>query len=146
MNIGDFGKTRIELGRFVRFLLAGGAAAVINISCRILFNRFMLYEVAIPAAYAVGVLFAFLLNKLLVFAPSGRGVGVEGIRFILVNLLGVTQVWCVSVALAYIIFPAFGFADHAYTVAHVIGVMSPVITSYLGHKYFSFRPKGISMS
>lgn len=144
MNIYDLEKTRIELARFVRFLLAGGAAAVVNISCRILFNRFMPYEVAIPAAYAIGMLCAFVLNRLLVFAPSGRGVGVDGIRFVLVNLLGVAQVWCVSVALARIVFPAVGFTDHAYTVAHVIGVMSPVITSYLGHKYFSFRPKNVS--
>ena len=47
----------------------------------------------------------------------------------------------VSVGLARFIFPATGFAWHAETVAHVIGVAVPVFTSYLGHKHFSFAAK-----
>ena len=37
-----------------------------------------------------------------------------------------------------LIFPAVGFTWHGETVAHVIGVLVPVVTSYLGHKHFSF--------
>jgi putative flippase GtrA len=84
---------------------------------------------------------AYLLNKQLVFDASGRGVTTEYLRFALVNLFAVAQVWIVSVGLARLLFPAIGFAWRAETVGHVIGVMVPVFTSYLGHQHFSFAKK-----
>jgi len=53
--------------------------------------------------------------------------------------LAFAQVWVVSVGLARVIFPAIGFSWRAETVAHVVGVLSPVVTSYVLHKRFSFR-------
>ena len=55
--------------------------------------------------------------------------------------LAVAQVWIVSVGLARFVFPAIGFTWHDETVAHVIGVLVPVVTSYLGHKHFSFAAR-----
>jgi putative flippase GtrA len=130
-----------ELRRFILFLGAGGAAALVNILSRIALNWAMPYEMAIVVAYVVGMTTAFLLNKLFVFAASGRGVKSEYLRFALMNLAALAQVWIVSVGLARLVFPAAGFAWHAETVAHVIGVAAPAYTSYLGHKYFSFAAK-----
>lgn len=127
-----------EHRRFVLFLLAGGAAALVNISSRIALNLLMPYEVAIVVAYLAGMTTAYLLNRHFVFTASGRSVASEYVRFALVNLAAVAQVWVVSVGLARWIFPAVGFAWHSETVAHVIGVAVPVFTSYLGHKHFSF--------
>ena len=76
------------------------------------------------------------------FAASGRAVATDYMRFALVNLAAVVQVWIVSVGLARFVFPAVSFTWHADTVAHVIGVVVPVFTSYLGHKHFSFVAKG----
>jgi putative flippase GtrA len=98
----------------------------------------MPYELAIVAAYICGMTVAYLLNKRFVFEASGRGVRSEYLRFTLVNLLAVAQVWVVSVGLARLVFPSIGFTWHADTVAHVIGVIVPVFTSYLGHRHFSF--------
>ena len=130
-----------ERKRFILFLGAGGAAALVNILSRIALNLVMPYEVAIVVAYLVGMTTAYLLNKYFVFATSGRAVTSEYFRFALVNLAAVAQVWIVSVGLARLIFPSVGFAWHAETVAHVIGVAVPVFTSYLGHKHFSFAAK-----
>jgi putative flippase GtrA len=130
-----------ERRRFILFLGAGGAAALVNILSRIALSLVMPYEVAIVVAYLVGMTAAYLLNKYFVFAASGRGVTSEYLRFALVNLAAVAQVWIVSVGLARLVFPAAGFAWHAETVAHVIGVAVPVFTSYLGHKHFSFAAK-----
>ncbi len=44
----------------------------------------------------------------------------------------------VGVGLDRFVFPAVGFTWHAETVAHVIAVASPILTSYVAHKYFSF--------
>jgi len=131
-----------ERKRFALFLVAGGTAALVNILSRIAFNWLMPYEVAIVVAYLCGMTTAYLLNKRFVFASSGRGVASEYTRFALVNLAAVAQVWVVSVGLARLVFPAIGFAWHAETIAHVIGVTIPVFTSYMGHKHFSFAAKG----
>ena len=131
-----------ERKRFALFLFAGGTAALVNILSRVAFNLLMPYEVAIVVAYLCGMTTAYLLNKRFVFASSGRGVASEYTRFALVNLAAVAQVWIVSVGLARLVFPAISFTWHAETVAHVIGVMIPVFTSYMGHKHFSFAAKG----
>ena len=130
-----------ERKRFALFLFAGGTAALVNIVSRIAFNWLMPYEAAIIVAYLCGMTTAYLLNKHFVFAASGRGVASEYMRFALVNLAAIAQVWIVSVGLARFLFPAVGFTWHAETVAHVIGVVVPVFTSYVGHKRFSFAAK-----
>ena len=126
------------LQRFARFLLAGGTAAIVNIVSRIFINWFIPYEVAIVAAYLCGMITAYVLNKLFVFRSSDRRIAAEYARFALVNLLSVAQMWCVSVGLARFVFPAVGFFWYPETVAHIIGVASPVYIAYLGHRYFSF--------
>lgn len=130
-----------EHRRFVLFLVAGGIAAVVNILSRIAFNWIMPYEIAIVVAYLCGMTAAYVLNKYFVFEASGRSVTSEYTRFALVNLLAVAQVWIVSVGLARFIFPAAGFTWHAETIAHIIGVIVPVFTSYVGHRHFSFAAK-----
>ena len=127
--------------QLLAFIVAGGIAALVNIASRIAFNLVMPYEAAILVAYVCGMTTAYLLNKQFVFSASGRGVTSEYMRFTLVNLVAVAQVWIVSVGLARLIFPAIGFMWHDETVAHTIGVLVPVITSYLGHKHFSFAPQ-----
>lgn len=130
-----------EQRRFALFVVAGGIAALVNIASRIALNLVMPYEVAIVVAYVCGMTTAYALNKLFVFERSGRAVTDEYVRFTLVNLVAVAQVWLVSVGLARLLFPAVGFTWHAETVAHVIGVIVPVFTSYLGHKHFSFAAR-----
>lgn len=127
--------------RFVLFVFAGGTAAIVNILSRIALSRVMPYEIAIVVAYVCGMTTAYVLNRAFVFQSSGRGVSDEYLRFTLVNLIAVAQVWVVSVGLARFIFPRVGFVWQAETVAHVIGVTIPVFTSYLGHKHFTFATK-----
>lgn len=128
-----------EVQRFLAFAAAGGIAALVNILSRVVFSLAIPYEIAITLAYIVGMTTAFLLNKFFVFEQSGRAVSSEYLRFTLVNVVALVQVWCVSMFLARIVFPYFGFTWHAETVAHTIGVLSPIVTSYYGHKKFSFN-------
>lgn len=123
---------------FARFVLAGGTAAVTNITSRWVFSFVVPFEVAVVPAYLVGMVVAFVLTKLFVFAPSRRKTRAEAVRFTLVNLVALLQVWVVSVALEAWLFPLVGFHWHAELIAHVIGVASPIVTSYFGHKRFTF--------
>jgi putative flippase GtrA len=124
---------------FFRFLLAGGIAAAANIVARLLLSMVVRFDVAVAVAYLVGMATAFILNRQFVFERSDRQVHSEMMRFVLVNLAALVQVWIVSVGLAEWLFPRIGLTWHAELIAHVIGVLSPVAASYLGHKYFTFR-------
>ncbi len=123
---------------FVRFALSGGIAAAVNIGSRILLSNVTSFSIAIVVAYLLGMTTAYILMKLFVFDASGRGVGQEYLRFGIVNAVALVQVWAVSIVLAKYIFPSVGYAFHAETTAHVIGVLSPIATSYFMHKYFTF--------
>lgn len=124
---------------FFRFVLAGGAAAAVNIVARLLLSAVVRFDVAVALAYLVGMATAFILNRQFVFDRSDRRVHSEMMRFVLVNLAALVQVWIVSVGLAEWLFPKVGLIWHAELIAHVIGVLSPVAASYLGHKHFTFR-------
>jgi putative flippase GtrA len=128
-----------ERARFVRFLVTGGIAAGVNIGARLLLQRFFSYEAAVGLAYLAGMITAFLLARSFVFEPAGGGAHGQFLRFALVNGVAFAQVWIISVGLALVVFPAISFTWRAETVAHVIGVLSPVVTSYVLHKRFSFR-------
>lgn len=131
-----------ETRRFALFVSVGAVAAGVNILSRIVFNLVMSYEIAIVVAYVCGMTTAYVLNRYFVFVASGRGIASEYLRFTLVNLAAVAQVWIVSVGLARLVFPWVGFTWGADTIAHIIGVTVPVFTSYFGHKHFSFARSG----
>ena len=123
---------------FATFIVTGGIAALVNILCRIALNQIMAFAVAVVFAYLAGMITAYVLAKFLVFTRRDRSVMHEFRRFALVNVVSLAQVWGVSMLLAVIVFPAAGFTWHAETVAHVTGVVSPVVTSYLLHSSYTF--------
>jgi len=127
--------------QFLRFALTGGIAALVNLASRYLLNRYMGFEIAVALAYLLGMLTAYALARLFVFSASGRGVRSELVRFTIVNAVALVQVWLISVGLANLVFPAIGFTWHANDIAHFIGVVSPVVTSYFGHRHYSFRSR-----
>ncbi len=124
---------------FMQFLLVGGFAAVVNFFCRIALSELMSFRWAVFIAYLFGMLTAFLLSKYLVFEKSGKHHLHELRDFTIVNILAVIQVWLISVGLAEYLFPAIEYDFFANELAHFIGLMVPAITSYLGHKHFSFK-------
>lgn len=133
---------RIE---FLHFLLVGGSAAAINFVSRIGFNEFFSYRVSIVLAYIVGMVVAFTLFKHFVFEKSGKHYIEEVKGFVFVNLLGILQVWIISVSLAEYLFPYLNYHFYEKEIAHFIGLSIPAISSYFGHKHFSFSNKDKSI-
>ncbi|MFF2323682.1 GtrA family protein [Agrobacterium sp. NPDC058088] len=126
---------------FVRFVVSGGIAAGVNVLSRAALSTITSYSAAIVIAYLIGMTTAYGLMKLFVFEESGRRPEAEYLRFGLVNMVALAQVWLVSLGLARWLFPLAGFDFHPESVAHVIGVLSPVAMSYFLHKYFTFSSK-----
>ena len=131
-----------SLPEFVRFLIAGGLAALTNIVARLLLNEVMPFEVATIIAYLLGIGVAYLTMRHGVFAPSGRKTHDELGRVLIVNLVGIAQVLAISDLLYRLVFPYVGFDWHAATVAHCIGIMSTA-SNYFLHKHFAFKASSV---
>lgn len=132
---------RAEARRFAAFVVTGGIAAAANLVARWLLGQALAYPLAVALAYLVGMVAAYLLARAYVFAPTGDRRR-EFARFAAVNAAGFLVVLGVSVALAERVLPAIGWHRHREDVAHLIGVMSPVVLSYYAHKRFSFGERG----
>jgi putative flippase GtrA len=130
---------RSEAQRFTLFLIAGGIAAGANYASRFGFSLWFSYPTAIVLAYLVGMAVAFALMRQYVFDASGKALGPQVLRFAGVNVLAVLQTLVVSLLLARWILPAAGIVDHAEAIGHAFGVAVPAVTSYLGHRYATFR-------
>lgn len=125
---------------FLVFALCGGLAACANLGSRWMLSHWLAYPVAISIAYGIGMLTGFLLFKFFVF-DSGKSKRVlkETLWYIVVNIFALLQTLFISIFLAGYVFPWTGIDFYPHDVAHLIGVMVPVVTSYFGHKHFTFR-------
>jgi putative flippase GtrA len=124
---------------FWRFLAAGGAAAAANFGSRFVFSRWMRYEWAIVLAYLVGMTVAFLLMRGYVFNAGGKPFGRQAALFTAVNLLALLQTLLVSEVLYRWVLPSMGIISRAEALAHLVGVLVPVVTSYFGHRMLTFK-------
>ena len=125
--------------QFLIFLINGGTAALVNVTSRIFYNQWIDFSLSVVLAYITGMITAFVLTKLFVFKESQQGLRKSAVFFMLVNLIAVLQTWGISVGLASYLLPYMGITRFIPEIAHVIGVVVPVFTSYVGHKHWSFR-------
>lgn len=128
--------------QFLLFVLTGGAAAFVNVLSRIGFSMLFRFELAVLAAYAVGMVTAYILARRYVFTDSGQSIRKSFAAFALVNLVAVLQTWLVSIGMRHLLLPIIGAVALVDLLAHSFGVIVPVFTSYLGHKHVSFRVAG----
>ena len=124
--------------QFLGFLLTGGLAALVNFGSRILYNQWVDFSSAVVLAYLTGMVTAFILARIFVFTQSSQSVQRSAIFFVMVNGVAVLQTWAISMALYYLL-PMAGVTRWVPEIAHAVGVVVPVFTSYLGHKRFSFK-------
>lgn len=125
--------------QFRNFLLAGGVAAAANFGSRFIFSLWVRYEWAVVLAFVVGLATGFVLMRAHVFGGQGKAIGPQAARFVVVNLLALAQTLVISVALARWALPAVGLQAHAQALGHLAGVTVPILTSYFGHRLFTFR-------
>lgn len=125
--------------QFLLFLLSGGSAASLNWASRFLFSLWMPFEFAVVAAFFVGLISGFMMMRLYVFDGKEKPVMPQASKYALINMFALAQTLIISVVLARWALPALGVVDHAEALAHLVGVLVPVVTSYFGHKYLTFR-------
>jgi putative flippase GtrA len=126
---------------FFRFLVAGGIAALVNFGSRIVLSTWLSYAHAIVIAYLLGLVTAFVLNRLFVFTGATNHLHKQVFWFVAVNALAVLQTVLVSLLLADWLLPRLSITWHTQEIAHGIGIVTPVFASYVGHKRLSFASK-----
>lgn len=125
--------------QFMLFVITGGIAALVNVVSRIGFSQVLRFEIAVLAAYAIGMVTAYILARRFVFLRTRQSVRRSFAAFALVNLVAVLQTWLVSIGLRNFLLPLIGVVALVDLIAHSFGVLVPVFTSFFGHKYVSFR-------
>jgi putative flippase GtrA len=125
--------------QFIIFLVTGGFAAAVNFGSRIVYNQWVSFSVSVVLAYLTGMVTAFVLARYFVFTESSQSMQRSALWFVVVNIVAVIQTWVISMLLAYYLLPRMGFSRFIPEIAHAVGVVVPVFTSYLGHKRFSFK-------
>ena len=125
--------------QFIMFILTGGLAAAVNFASRFLYNTFVDFPMAVTFAYLTGMVTAFILAKLFVFHNSSHSTAKSAALFTLVNVFAFAQTWIVSIGLAYHVLPDFGVHQFDKAIASAVGISVPVFTSFIAHKYITFR-------
>ncbi len=121
----------------VRFLLVGGFNTMIGfglfVVIELVIGRHTSYWVSLYSAYAFGVVISFLLHRRYTFQVAGTGhFFLDFIRFQSVSL--------VALAFNTIALPLLvELGQLAPILAQAIVVGITTVTSYIGHKFFSFK-------
>lgn len=128
-----------RLPRFVRFLACGGFAAAVNWASRFAWNLIMPFSLAVLAAYVTGMVVAFILFREFVFERSGSDTSEQVRNFVIVNIVGMAATWALANFLVYWALPAAGVTSHVEAIGHGIAIFAPVVTSWFGHRFLTFR-------
>ncbi len=125
--------------QFLIFLATGGTAALVNFISRIVYDQWLAFSTSVLLAYMTGMVTAYVLARAFVFKTSVQPLYRSIAFFVLVNVLAIVQTWAISLLMLYQVLPALQIDLLAPELAHATGIVVPVFTSYLGHKYWSFR-------
>ncbi|HBN14584.1 MAG TPA: hypothetical protein DEG76_02890 [Pseudohongiella sp.] len=125
--------------QFLIFLATGGTAALVNFVSRIVYDQWLAFSTSVLLAYVTGMVTAYVLARAFVFKTSVQPLYRSIAFFVLVNALAIVQTWAISLLMLYQVLPALQIDLLAPELAHATGIVVPVFTSYLGHKYWSFR-------
>ena len=126
----------------VRFLLLGGLAAAINWLVRFPLSAVLPFDLAVVAAYAIGMSAGFVLYRRHVFPGSSRPVVEQGLIFLVVNLIGAVVV----LGLTWLFLALLSGLDWPLVVrqglAHGLAIGLGAVVNYFGHKTITFAKAG----
>lgn len=123
----------------VRFLLAGGSAALLNWLVRFPLSMFMPYAAAVTAATAIGMVAGFFLYKHLVFQASTRPLWLQIRDFVGVNIVAGVVTVIAALILSNGPWWPEAYRQFAPSVSHMAGIGIGAVVNFFGHKIFTFR-------
>ena len=128
----------LKIPETVRFLLAGGAAALLNWLVRFPLSYVMPFAGAVTIANVIGMAFGFVAYRHFVFPGSSRLLAHQLRDFVVVNIFSMVVVVAVSVVFVSYVLPLMGLRWQIEAMSHAIGIAAGAVTNYFGHRQFSF--------
>jgi putative flippase GtrA len=130
----------VDIRELVRFILVGITATVGNIGAVWLAGIFVTFEIALFAGIGVGLAISFTLSKLFAFGSrSWDSAGGEATRFLIVYAMGCVVYWLVAVSLRRLLVTHGVVTDLAEISGIIVGAGTMLLTSYFGHRFFTYR-------
>jgi len=127
---------------FLKFLLVGGSAALINFFSRFLFQVWYSYIVSVALAFILGSIISFIFNKLFTFKDNDEKTTVQLVKFTIMTIVSVF----IAAFVAYLamnlyeLFKVTLIAQKGMeSVAHIIAIGVTTIYNFLAMKFFSFK-------
>jgi putative flippase GtrA len=130
----------IECREFARFLITGITATIVNLSTFWLLRQEHGYKASIFSGLAVGMCVSFTLSKIFAFRSySWKSTQGEAARFLIIYALGVGVYLLMAMVIGREVLPKFLPRDVAELGGAIVGAASMTITSYLGHRFFTYK-------
>ena len=129
-----------DVWEFLRFLVSGGTSASTNMTVFWLMRFHHSFQFSLLTGSAAGLTLSFLLSKLFAFVSrSWRRTGGEVVRFLLIYSLGLSIYWSAATLTRHILTGIGVSAVVAEWVGILAGSGCMMLTSYLGHRLFTYR-------
>jgi putative flippase GtrA len=125
--------------QFIKFLISGTISTLINLFVRFCLSFFISYPAAIIISYLIGMMTSYIIFKMWVFQSQRHNLLQQLGYYLVINLLGLAQTIFVSLWLFHYIFTGINGIILRETLSHIIGLSVPIVSSYIGHKYLTFR-------
>jgi putative flippase GtrA len=135
-----FFKVLIDVREFLRFFLSGLTAATANIGTAWLIRPYTSFGTSLLIGLAAGFSVSFVLSKWFAFRSfSWRQAAVELRRFVLVYALGSSVYWIATLAIRRVLDSSEIPTRLGDIVSMVVGSAFMMLSSYLGHRFFTYR-------
>jgi putative flippase GtrA/SAM-dependent methyltransferase len=129
----------IDIREFLRFALTGVVATVGNVVAVWMARQAMPFEAALLVGIAAGLTISFLMSKLFAFgSPSWDRAGGEFARFLIVYGASCGIYWVVAVVARWAAARSGATTDLADMGGLLTGAATMALTSYLGHRFFTY--------
>jgi putative flippase GtrA len=128
--------------QFIRYVISGSIATVLNLTGVWLSRQLLSYEIAVVIGAIVGTLTSYVLTKTFVFNSDTNAIDhKEMVRFFSVHSAVCLQIWLVAVSLESWLLPAEWPAGLRESLASLVSVGSVAITGFVLHRSVTYRKK-----
>lgn len=128
--------------QFVKFLLAGGTAAVFNFISFIFIRQYLPRIISIVLAFVIGTFVSFILNKIFTFKAKDEKTLIQSVKFAFVAIAGYLLAIAVSVVLTCL-YNLIGITvltpEKVEGIIHLMTIGIITLYNFLAMKYFSFK-------
>ena len=127
--------------QFLKFIFVGGFSALVNWISRIIINLWTNFSIAVIIGYLIGMICAFILNKIFIFPESDRPTKKQIRDFIITNLFVFPFIWIFSILFKTFIETFLGVKLYSAEIAHFIALSIPMFLSFIIYKFIAFGKK-----